>query len=50
MDGSPIKDEVIPIRIYFKGYEITPSAANVNNKFTVKYMINLILIDEEERR
>jgi len=50
MDGSPAKDEIIPIRLYLTGYDLTPTYSNVNNKFSVKYFINLVLIDEEDRR
>ena len=42
--------EVIPIRVYLGAYELTPSYKNINNKFSVKYFINLVLVDEEDRR
>ena len=29
---------------------LTPTFRNVNNKFSVKYFLNLVLIDEEDRR
>jgi len=50
MDGAPVKGECIPIRIFLKGYDLTPSYKNVNNKFSVKYFLNLVLTDEEDRR
>lgn len=50
MDGCPSKDEEIPIRIFFTGTEITPTYNKVSGKFTVKYMLNLVLIDEDDRR
>ena len=29
--------EVIPIRLYLSGYDVTPSYKKVSNKFTVRY-------------
>ena len=31
-------------------YELTPSYLNINNKLTVQYFLNLVLIDVEDRR
>ena len=50
MDGAPGRGEEIPIRLYLSPYELTPTYKNVNNKFSVKYYLNLVLIDEEDRR
>lgn len=50
MDGCPAAKEIIPIRLYFSGIELTPSYKNINNRMSVKHTINLILIDEEDRR
>jgi vacuolar protein sorting-associated protein 26 len=50
MDGAPVKGECIPIRLFLKGYDLTPSYKNVNNKFSVRYFLNLVLVDEEDRR
>jgi len=50
MDGCPSKGEVIPIRLYMGAYDLTPTYKNINNKFSVKYFINLVLVDEEDRR
>ena len=50
MDGAPVRGECIPIRLFLKGYDLTPSYKNVNNKFSVKYFLNLVLVDEEDRR
>ena len=50
MDGCPMKGEVIPIRLYLAGYDLTPTFANVSGKFSVKYFLNLVLVDEDERR
>jgi len=50
MDGCPSKGEVIPIRLYLAAYDLTPTFKNINNKFSVKYFLNLVLVDEEDRR
>lgn len=51
MDGAPVKGEVVPVRFYLASVDqLTPSYKNVNNRFGTKYVLNLVLIDEEERR
>lgn len=50
MDGAPVKGECIPIRFYLASTELTPTYKNVNNRFSCKYFLNLVLIDEEDRR
>lgn len=50
MDGCPDRGEVIPIRMYMNGIELSPSYENIHNRLSVKYWINLVLIDEEDRR
>lgn len=42
--------ESIPIRLFMAGYEMTPTMRDINKKFSVRYYLNLVLIDEEERR
>lgn len=50
MDGCPDKDEVVPIRMYMNGVQLTPSYKNIHNRLSVKYSINLVLVDEEDRK
>jgi len=50
MDGCPVRGETIPIRLYLNAFDMTPTYVNVNNRFSVRYYINLILVDEEDRR
>jgi vacuolar protein sorting-associated protein 26 len=50
MDGCPDKGEVVPIRMYTNGIELSPSYENIHNRLGVKYWINLVLLDEEDRR
>lgn len=39
-----------PRRLSLRPYDLSPSYANVFNKFSVRYFINLVLVDEEDRR
>uniref|UniRef100_A0A3Q0R976 VPS26, retromer complex component A n=1 Tax=Amphilophus citrinellus TaxID=61819 RepID=A0A3Q0R976_AMPCI len=41
MDGAPVK---------LTGYDLTPTMRDVNKKFSVRYFLNLVLVDEEDRR
>lgn len=51
MDGCPIKEEEIPIRMFLSGIpELTATMDKVNNKFSVKYFLNLIIHDELNRK
>ncbi|CAI5448324.1 unnamed protein product [Caenorhabditis angaria] len=50
MDGAPVRGESIPIRLFLAGYDLAPSMRDVGKKFSVKYYLNLVLIDEEDRR
>lgn len=45
-----IPGESIPIRLFLSGYELTPTMRDINKKFSVRYYLNLVLVDEEERR
>jgi len=48
MDGAPVKNECIPVRLYLSAYDLSPSLKTV--KFSVRYFLNLVLLDEEDRR
>lgn len=52
MDGAPVKGEIIPVRLYLGGIpaDLTPTFNSGNNRFTVRYYLNLVLVDEEDRR
>lgn len=50
MDGCPDKGEQVPIRMYMNGVQLTPSYKNIHNRLSVKYSINLVLVDEEDRK
>uniref|UniRef100_A0A915A9H1 Vacuolar protein sorting-associated protein 26 n=2 Tax=Parascaris TaxID=6254 RepID=A0A915A9H1_PARUN len=50
MDGAPVRGESIPIRLFLAGYDLTPTMRDVGKKFSVRYYLNLVLVDEEDRR
>jgi len=50
MDGAPVKGEAIPVRLFLGGFELTPTYKDVCNKFSVSYILNLVLVDEDDRR
>jgi len=52
MDGAPVKGEVIPVKLSMRGVpaDLTPTYSSVNNRFSVRYFLNLVLVDEEDRR
>jgi len=50
MDGAPVRGESIPIRLFLGAFDLTPTYKNIHNKFSVKYFLNLVLVDEEDRR
>merc|ERR1719410_2238656 len=53
MDGAPVKGETIPVKLFLAGIpaDLTPSySAQYNRRFSVKYFLNLVLVDDEDRR
>lgn len=50
MDGAPVRGESIPIRLFLSPYGLTPTYKNIHNRFSVKYFLNLVLVDVEDRR
>lgn len=49
-DCRRVAAECIPVRLYLSGLDLTPTYKNVQNKFSVRYFLNLVLVDEEDRR
>jgi len=47
--NAPSSGECVPLRVFLKPYPLTPTY-RATNKFTVKYFLNLVLVDEEDRR
>ncbi|KAH9028968.1 vacuolar protein sorting-associated protein 26 [Lactarius pseudohatsudake] len=50
MNGTSYQGETIPIRLFLGGFDLTPTFRDVNKKFSTRYYLNLVLIDEENRR
>jgi len=50
MDGSPSRGETIPIRLFLGGFDLTPTFRDVNKKFSTRYYLSLVLIDEGQSR
>jgi len=50
MDGAPVRGESIPVRLFLDQFDLTPTYRDVQSKFSVKYYLNLVLIDEDDRR
>src|SRR5437762_13126553 len=46
MDGAPVRGETIPIRLFLGGFDLTPTFKDVNKKFSTRYYLSLVLIDE----
>lgn len=38
--------ETIPIRLFLGGFDLTPTFRDVNKKFSTRYYLSLVLIDE----
>jgi vacuolar protein sorting-associated protein 26 len=39
-----------PRSLFLSPYDLTPTYKDVHNKFSVRYFLNLVLVDEEDRR
>lgn len=50
MDGVPVRGESIPVRLFLGSFDLTPTYRNVHSKFSVKYLLNLVLVDDQDRR
>jgi len=52
MDGARSRARTIPVRLYLRGIsaDLTPTYDAMNNRFSVRYFLNLVLVDEEDRR
>jgi vacuolar protein sorting-associated protein 26 len=52
MDSLPVKGVEIPVKLFLSGIpaDLTPTYTAVNNRFSVRYFLNLVLVDEDDRR
>ncbi|KAJ9626452.1 Vacuolar protein sorting-associated protein 26 [Taxawa tesnikishii (nom. ined.)] len=46
----PSRGETIPIRLFLGGFDLTPTFREVNKKYSTRYYLSLVLIDEDARR
>jgi coproporphyrinogen III oxidase len=42
--------ETVPVRLFLGGFDLTPTYRNIHKKFSVRYYLNLVLVDEMDRR
>ncbi|KAL4199109.1 hypothetical protein AMTRI_Chr03g143210 [Amborella trichopoda] len=49
MDGAPVRVHVNRslFQLFLSPYNVTPTYGNINNKFNIKYYLNLVLVDED---
>jgi len=50
MDGAAVQGESVPVRLFLSPLPISPTYANIENKFSVRYYVNLVLVDDDDRR
>ena len=51
MDGAPVRGDRIPIKVPLGGLAaLTPSMVVANGLLSVRYFLNLVLVDEADRR
>jgi len=50
MDGVPARGTVVPLRLFLEAYDLTPTYRKVEGVFSVEYFVNLVLIDQDDRR
>lgn len=36
--------------MFLAGYDLTPTMREIGKRFSVRYFLNLVLVDEEDRR
>lgn len=51
MDGNPLLNESVPIRLYLSSIEgLTPTQKSIANKFSCQYLLNIMVHDDEGKR
>ncbi|KAJ6083995.1 Vacuolar protein sorting-associated protein 26 [Penicillium sp. IBT 16267x] len=48
--ANQVAGETIPIRLFLGGFDLTPTFRDVNKKYSTRYYLSLVLIDEDARR
>lgn len=44
--ADQVAGETIPIRLFLGGFDLTPTFRDVNKKYSTRYYLSLVLIDE----
>ena len=42
--------DCLPIRLFLSSYRLTPTMRNIEERFTIKYYLNLVITDEEDNK
>lgn len=46
INANNVSGETIPIRLFLGGFDLTPTFREVNKKYSTRYYLSLVLIDE----
>jgi vacuolar protein sorting-associated protein 26 len=46
LDGTPKTGDSMPIRLFLSSYSLSPTMRNIEERFTVKYYLNLVIVDD----
>eukprot|EP00835_Amoeboradix_gromovi_P000293 NODE_10_length_47437_cov_0.363429.p11 type:complete len:388 gc:universal NODE_10_length_47437_cov_0.363429:8898-10061(+) len=50
VDGSISKGDMVPIRLFLAALQLSPTFKEIEKRISVRYFLNLVLVDEENRR
>ena len=49
IDGNAVSGDVIPIRMFLGGCDLSPTYINVNNLFSLRYFLKIVIIDDDDK-
>ena len=49
VDGKPFDNDIVPLRLFIGSFDLTPTFANINNYFSVKYFLKFLISDGDEK-
>ena len=50
VDGPISKGDIVPIRCFLAGLQCSPTYKDIEKRISIRYFLNLVLVDEENRR
>ena len=50
MDGQPVRSDSVPIRLFLVQFPLNPTYRNICGAANVRYFLNLVVTDEDERK